>query len=136
MMYYDARPCSWNGIFDPILFTPFKGYYPFKMYGEMYRLGEQIETVSDDEFVYAVGARGGDTACVMLTYFDDSDDAAAKDIEITLSGLSAGEKTVELYLLDETHDDELVRTDVTTADTLKTVLKAEPYTTWFIRIKQ
>lgn len=134
MMYYDARPCSWNGIFDPILFTPFKGFYPFKMYGEMYRLGEQIETVSDDATVYAVGAKGDGTGALMTTYFDDSDDALGKEIELTLTGLPAGEKTVEYHLLDETHDDELVRTDVTTSETLKTVLKTGVYTTWFIRV--
>ena len=133
MMYYDARPCSWNGMFDTAFYTPLKGYYPFKMYGELYRMGEQIETVSDDGSVYAVGARKNGAAAVMLTFFDDSEDAGGRDIEITLSGLPDGEKTVEFCLLDGDHDFETVKIETTTAASLKTVLKTDLYSTWFIR---
>ena len=134
LMYYDARLCSWNGMFDIILLTPKKGYYPFKMYGEMYRLGTEIETISDDEHVYAVGATDGKTSAVMLTYFDDDDNAAEKDIEIELAGLGDGEKKIEYFVLDEKHDDELFRTDLTSASSVRTTFKTKPYTTYFIRI--
>ncbi len=135
MMYYDARPCSWNGMFDTTFLTPLKGYYPFKMYGEMYRMGTQIETVSDDEHVFAVGAKGENTAAIMLTYFDEADDAPqSKDIEISLSGLGDGEKKIEYYLLDEERDMELFRTNKTSAATLKTTLETKIYSTWFVKI--
>ena len=134
LMYYDARLCSWNGMFDIIMLTPKKGYYPFKMYGEMYRLGTEIETISDDEHVYSVGATDGKTSAVMLTYFDDDDNAAEKDIEITLAGLGDGEKKIEYFVLDKDHDDELFRTDQTSASSVVSTLKTQPYTTYFIRI--
>ncbi len=134
MMYYDARPCTWNGMFDTTFLTPLKGYYPFKMFGELYRLGGEAKTESDDGTVFAVGARGENTAAVMATYFDDSDSAEPKDVEFEFSGLPAGMKKISYYLLDGEHDDELVRCDSTSADTVSTVLKTGLYSTWFIRI--
>ena len=136
MMYYDARPCTWNGMFDTTFLTPLKGYYPFKMYGEMYRMGEQIYTVTDDERLYAVGARGENTAAVMITYFDDNEYAETrKSVKLSISGLYAGrETTIEYYLLDENNDMTLFRMDKTSADKLLTTLDVGLYSTWFIRM--
>lgn len=137
MMYYDARPCSWNGMFDETFLTPLKGYYPFKMYGKMYRMGEQISTVSDDGRLFAVGARGSDGSAVMITYFDDDDEAEKKkSVDILLSGLGGGKKRVEYYLLDETRDMELVRTDITSSQVMETTFDLGIYSTLFIEISE
>lgn len=136
MMYYSAMPGQWNGMFDMLFLTPLKGYYPFKMYGEMYRMGTEVFTSSDDGRVYVVGATDGDNSAFMLTYFDDDDNLPDDDIEITLDGLGQGKKTIEYYVLDEEHDDELLRTDITTAETLITTLKTKLYTTYYVKIKK
>ncbi|MBO4429514.1 MAG: hypothetical protein J5832_06125 [Clostridia bacterium] len=137
MMYYDARPCTWSGMFDTTFLTPLKGYYPFKMYGEMYRMGTQIKTASDDECVYAVGAVGDDAAAAMITYFDDNDDAEkVRTVDIEISGLCDGEKKIEYYVLDEENDMALFRTDVTSAERIKTTLEIGLYSTLFIRVSR
>lgn len=134
MMYYSAMPGQWNGMFDSTFLTPHKGYYPFKMFGEMYRMKNEMHTSSDDETVYVVGATDGNISALMFTYFDDDDNAPEKDITLDFSHLGGGEKTIEYYVLNEDHDDELVRTDKTSAETLKTTLKTKLYTTYFIKI--
>ena len=135
MMYYDAGPGTWNSMFDVDFLTPMKGYYPFKMFGQMYRMGEQISATSDDNDVYAVAARGDGTMGVMATYFDNDDNAPEKEMTVVLDHLPAdGMKTVEYYLLDLEHDMVLYRTDRTTASQLQTVLPLGLYTTWYIRV--
>ncbi len=51
-----------------------KGYYPFYMFGKLYRLGVAAASLSDDADVYALGAVGvwqecveSDTVTVSLT---------------------------------------------------------------------
>lgn len=135
MMYYDAMPGTWNSMFDTYFLTPMKGYYPFKMFGQMYRMGEQISAASDDNDVYAVAARGDGTMGVMATYFDNDDNAPEKEMTVVLDHLpSDGMKTVEYYLLDAEHDMVLYRTDRTTAGQLQTVLPLGLYTTWYIKV--
>ena len=135
MMYYDAMPGTWNSMFDTLFLTPMKGYYPFKMFGEMYRMGTNIAAVSDDASVYATAARGEGGMAVMATYFDNDDNAPAKDVTVTLHGLPAdGMKTIGYYLLDINHDMTLYRTDRTTAEQVETILPFGLYTTWYIKV--
>ena len=95
LMYYDARPGAFNGLFDQYTFRPFKGYYPFRMFNTLYRLGEEAKCVSDDETVYAVAAKGEKDRAVMVCYYNNDDTAGEKEIEFDFSG----EYTVQL--LDE-----------------------------------
>jgi len=135
MMYYDAQPSDWNSMFDSTFLTPLKGYYPFKMFGDLYRMGENISSASDDDTVYAIAAKGKDTCGLMLTYFDDNDAAEAKEISVTLQNLAGNTmKTVEYYILDKNNDMKLWRTDRTTAEEITTVLTTELYTTWYIKV--
>ena len=136
MMYYDTQPTVWNGVFDSFFFTPLKGYYPFVMYGQMYRMGQQIRSNTDDEHLFAVAAQGEGEAGIMMTYFDDNDDAPAKDVTVALENLpKAGMKCIEYYLIDEHNDMKLVRTDKTTAEALTTELRFDLYTTWYLKIR-
>ena len=86
LMYYDARPSAFNGLFDQYTFRPFKGYYPFRMFNTLYRLGEEAECVSDDETVYAVAAKGGKDRAVMVCYYTNDDTAGEKEIEFDFDG--------------------------------------------------
>ena len=100
LMYYDFRPCVFCGPFDFYTMRPQKPYYPFLMFSELYELGTEIEAVSDDGEIYAVGARGANgRAAVMGAYYHDRPELPVK--RLTLKGLPDGAK---LFLLDETHD--------------------------------
>ena len=105
LMYYDARPCGMNGMFDTDFFTPLKGYYPFVMFNNLYKLENAVEASGDTDEIYAVAAKNGNEAGIMVTYFSDNDDAT--DGEVVLDIKNGAEK-YEMYLLDEDHDNELV----------------------------
>jgi hypothetical protein len=97
MMYYDARPMIWNGLFDYYTLRPKWGYYAFTMFGTLYKLGQSVECTSDGEELYAAaacdssGRRG-----LMIAYYADADNAAEKTVRIHgFDGLA------EQYLLDQ-----------------------------------
>ncbi len=130
LMYYDARPCGMCGMFDTdFVCDTLKGYYPFKMFNEVYSLDNAVE-VETIENVYSVAATNGDKSAVMATYFDDNLSNGKKEILFTLNGLIK-EKTAEIYLLDDTHDMELIKT-VKVTNALK--LNMELYSSVLIKI--
>ncbi len=93
LMYYDARPGAFNGLFDYYTFRPLKGYYPFLMFNELYKAGEQIECVNEDENIYAVGAVDNDGKVkLMIAYYTDDDSVTeAKEVEVSVDGLAGAE---------------------------------------------
>ena len=115
LMYYDARPTTWNGLFDLYQLgkCTLKGYYPFVMFNTLYRMGESAEVDWAGENVYACAAKNGDSAAVVLTHFNDDDMAVAKEIGVDLSGFGGENGTeMEVWLLDEAHD--LIRVETVT----------------------
>ncbi|MBQ7095421.1 MAG: hypothetical protein IJN80_03110 [Clostridia bacterium] len=112
LMYYDARPTfSWNGMFDVYRNDiPLKGYYPFPMFNELYKLGEAVQ-VKGDENIYLAAAKKDDEAAVVLTHYNNDDETAPKALTLNLLSFGGEMGTVaEVYLLDETHDMEKVHT--------------------------
>ena len=135
LMYYDARPCTWNGMFDTDFKTPLKGYYPFKMFSQLYRMGNCVSSLSDDSQLYSIAAEGHGEAGILVTNYIDDDDAPAKEVQIDFSNLPmSGPVQVEYYLLDETHDMELVRSEKLNASDFSSYLNIPLYTTYLIKI--
>ena len=111
LMYYDARPNEfWNGMFDCLAIgRVLKGYYPFPMFNTLYRLGNAVSVENIEEHGYISAAKNDAEAAVLLTYFDEDDNATAKSFSVDLCGFGGENGTlVEFYLLDESHDLELV----------------------------
>ena len=109
LMYYDARPCSFNGLFDTDFYDPLKGYYPFKMFGSLYRMGHSVSTsVGADDTLYATAAVGDDVCGVMFTHYAEDDATPKKQVTVHLNGWIGD--TITVYRLDETHDMEVVET--------------------------
>ena len=105
LMYYDARPTGWNGLFDPeALDQCYKGYYALYAFNELYRLGEGVSVLVTGENGYALAARKGEEAAVTLCHYDDNDEAAPRTFTVELSALGASGTEVEVYLLDDAHD--------------------------------
>lgn len=67
-MFYDARfgTSIYGGMFNPLTAKPFKAYYSFVAFNELYRLGTEITADCDTEGVYALAATDGKTAKLML----------------------------------------------------------------------
>lgn len=98
LMYYDARPCVFNGLFDLYTYEPLKGYYPFRMFNELYKIGSAVKVSADDEHYHVSAAFDGDKLAAVVARFDTSDTAAEEKVHIDLDG------EYEIYLLDEEHD--------------------------------
>jgi len=118
LMYYDAQPTIWNGLFDYYTFKPLKGYYPFVMFNTLYKLGTSVEVAIDDECVYAAAAKDADNRqAIMICYYTDEEETMpVKDIVLDMCA-SAG--SYELYLLDDAHTNECIHTGPVTSVTLK-----------------
>ncbi len=102
LMYYDARPSAFNGLFDYYTQRPLKGYYSIKMFNELYRLGNACGSRSDDGDVYAAAACGENGGqAVMIAYYTDEDDAQDKRVGLRLVN---GKNAFSVYLLDGERD--------------------------------
>ena len=71
LMYYDARPCAFNGIFDFYTYAKLKGYYPFFYFSKLYKLGICAESNSSDGDVFVTAASGDNGKAFMLTYYQN-----------------------------------------------------------------
>jgi hypothetical protein len=111
LMYYDARPNEfWNGMFDDtVVGRVLKGYYPFPMFHALYALGTCVETEGEQVGSYLCAAKNDTQAAVLVTHFNDDDSTEPQSFSIDLTGFGGENGTdVEFYLLDETHNCDLV----------------------------
>lgn len=134
LMYYDARPCVMNGLFDFYTLSPLKGYYAIKNYGILYRLGEQVcsktENGSGDIRVVAAKNHSGD-AGLLAAYYSDDTLAAEKTVEFQLNQLEAD--SVEIFVTDQNREECKISADVSESGTWKLTL--QPNSVLFIRGK-
>ena len=107
LMYYDTRPSAFNGAFDYYTYEPLKGYYPLYWYGMFYDMEKEIPAENQLENVYSLcGVAPDGKALALVSYYTDDDNAGEKSIRLDFGKTG----TYEIYLLDETHDGELVKT--------------------------
>ena len=99
LMYYDARPSVFNGIFDFYTMRPIKGYYVFSGWNELYRLGTEVFSETDDSDLYAAAATDGESEEAMIVYYTDRADAETKEVQIDLDGI------FDVYCTSDTMDD-------------------------------
>jgi len=125
LMYYDARPSGFNGIFSMyVAAKTFKSYESIVQFNELYKLGRQVECVQEDEVLGAVAASDGKSGALMLSYYtDDDSETAVKMIDISLSGLAV--KRLSVACVDKTHSGRTRR--VAASDKLTLELKPNSF---------
>ena len=136
LMYYDARPSGWNGIWDFYTNRRLKTYYSFIMFRDLKRLGTWIETrrLADESF-YSCAATDGKNAGVMVTYYRDDETQPSKEVSLDFENVKSDNGIkVEYFLLDETHDLEKVREEVFTAESFSAVLNMSIYSSYFVKV--
>ncbi|MBE6594679.1 MAG: hypothetical protein E7644_02650 [Ruminococcaceae bacterium] len=135
LMYYDARPCAMNGLFSTdFVFERLKGYYPFYMFNQLYRQEKAVAVEREGDDVWAVAAKGTEQN-VMLTYYNDDDNAPAKDVKVTFQNVeNKNGVRLEYYCLDANHDAELVREEIFTATEFAAYIKMPLFTTYLLKI--
>lgn len=102
LMYYDASPGQYNGLFDFYTNAPIKGYYPFKMFNELYMLGSSYKCTVEDSNIYSAAAKNANGSTVMVAYFQDDDSCV--DMRTLKLDFIGGADRYEVILLDELHD--------------------------------
>ena len=138
LMYYDARPNEfWNGMFDMMVVgRVLKGYYPFPMFNELYRLGDCVEVTNAGEGDYLAAAKSEKEAAILLTHYNDDDTTTGKTFPLELCGFGNEKGTVaEIYLLDETHNNELQGSITYYGDRFAMDLILPNFTTYLIKLK-
>lgn len=106
LMYYDTRPSVFCGMFDFYTYEKLKGYYPLYWYGKFYDLKNEVRAENDIENIHTLcGVDENGRALCIVTYYTD-DDAGEKSFAVDF-GRSG---KYEIYLLDGSHDGELVNT--------------------------
>jgi len=135
LMYYDARPCGMNGMFSTDRVCDcLKGYYPFRMFRELYELGE-AGTVQTDENAFACAAKNSESAAIMFTHYSDDDSTPEDLFKIQITGLAPEEAIrAEILMLDTEHDMELVREEYFTGAAYTLIQKMPLHATCLIRL--
>ena len=97
-------------------------------------MGTAADVCAQTENIYACAATDGKNGAVMLTHFDDVDEAPTEDVCLAIKGLGA-EKAVraQFYLLDATHDNKLVREEILTAKECSLYVSMKLFDTCLLR---
>jgi hypothetical protein len=107
LMYYDTRPSVFCGAFDYYTYDPLKGYYPLYWYGKFYDMEKAIQPENRLANIYSLcGVDADGKVMAILTHYSDDDNADAKSVALDFGRNGR----YEVYLLDETHDGELIQT--------------------------
>ena len=136
LMYYEARPCLFNGLFESTDDKVFKSYYTFKAFSEVKKLGTAVYC-EDDEDVFTIASSNGDEKAVLVSRFNDDDATLSKKVELELCNMTDGEAVkVDYYILDETHDLELVRSEYFTSNKAVAHIDMANFSVYLIKIKK
>ncbi|MBO5051825.1 MAG: hypothetical protein J6D31_06470 [Clostridia bacterium] len=136
LMYYDARPSAYNGLFDTDTLRILHGYYPFKMFGSLYRLGASAAISALPKGLYAAAATNGQKHALLLTRFDDAAAQGTAGGAITLAlGLPAGKTyRVKQYLLDE--ENTMAEEEIPLSPDGSVVVSCPMYTVLYLEIEE
>jgi hypothetical protein len=135
LMYYDARPCEFNGMFTDNTLEPFKGYYSFYLFNYLYKLGCEVHSESGYDGIYVCAAKNGKDGAIMFSYYDDDNNAEPIKVKLDIKGFnSENEIKVQYYTLDEKHDAELTKEETYTGEEYAPVIEMELYTTMLLKL--
>ena len=135
LMFYDARPCAMNSLFNTdFVFECLKGYYPFYMFNQLYLQKNAVPVGIDGEYLYAAAATGEEQN-LMLSYFNDDTEAPEKSVQIEFKNVKNTDKVcLQYYCLDENHDCELVREEIFSGSDFSAYIKMPLYSTYLLKI--
>lgn len=85
LCFYDARlgPSEYGGLFNPDTWRPYPAYYALRAFGDLYRLENEVATVSDNAGIYVGGAKDGAHAALLIANPTD----APVEAELCLRGV-------------------------------------------------
>ncbi len=95
LYYYDARlgASTYAGLFNPLTRTPLAPFYSMKAFGELYKLGQEVECEVFGEDCYAIAAKDGDKKAIMLVNNKNAVD------KVSIENADG----MKVYLIDQNH---------------------------------
>lgn len=132
LMYYDARPCGMNGLFDTDTLRPLKGYYALEMFGRLRRLGVCVSEGYRSGDVYYAAATDGERSALLLSRFSDADEAPREEVRAEWKRRGNRPLRATYYLLDGAHDRVPVREEIFTSERFALYLGCELFSTWLV----
>ena len=106
LMYYDARPTGFNGIWDMYAYEPLKGWFAFEAFRRLRELGTavRVEGADPEEEIYACAATAPDGRLAVLVARFVEPDGVSESRDVTLRLATGGWKNAKASLLDASHD--------------------------------
>ena len=110
-----------------------KPYYVLCAWGDLWDMGQYHEAAGDTDGLYccAASAEGGAKAGILLTNMGDT----ARQAELRMEGLTPGQK-VRFYLLEETSDMVLTRTEIFRGDTVIPVVQVPAKSVVYVTLEK
>lgn len=136
LMYYDARiGCGMNGLFHPLIFTPLKPYYALWQFGQLYHLGQEVFSSSDDVDYYVGAAKNAEEkqAAVQVVRYHN-EEGSDETVEISLRGMT-GRTEITCLLADREHNNEPVRKDIFETKSGSIFVTLRPYTSLLLQVR-
>ena len=100
LMFYDARVSGgMNNLFDPMTLEPSRGYYPFKAWATMRRMGTEAAVKIDgqnDIYVMAAVGPDGHAGILVTRYLDDDNVTPIELVTVRVEGRSLAGATCHL----------------------------------------
>lgn len=95
LMYYDGQVHgSYEGLFNPMTYEPFKAYYIFKAFSHLYELGAQVHIDNHNNDICCIAAKNEKNTAVMITNRGNND-------EILLEFIGIDSDDFKLYRLNK-----------------------------------
>ena len=135
VMYYDARPGSWCGLFAPYDYKPLPPYYGYYLFKEIPRLGTWVKTESSVGNIWNIAATDGNDGALILTHYNDDDNTPREALTVNVKRNGNTPTRVEYYLLDPEHNGDLVREEIFTSDTFTLHLNMKLFDIYLIKFK-
>ena len=130
LMYYDARPCGMNGLFNTDTYECLKTYYSIAYFSNLLELGNYVPEASTSEDIYVCSATDGEKCGILLTHYNDETATPAKEVQISLSNVQIGAKA-KIYVLDEANNMTFLKETCSDEFSLELPL----YTSYYISIE-
>ena len=128
LMYYDARPCAFNGLFDFYTYRPLKGYYAFIAWSKLVKLGTQIQTDTQKRpgFFATAATDGKGKIGVLVCYFYDDDELPAP-VPVTVNANGIELKKAKVYSVDHERNFEELPAETNADGTITFVMPANTF---------
>jgi len=88
MMYYDARPTVWCGMWNYYTARPQPTYYALDFFSRLYQMGNEVKCTGVPADITAMAATDGNgqNGILLSTYTEDDEDKRVRRVTIHLEG--------------------------------------------------